>query len=76
MRYVGRRWDYDEFAPPWGTTLRMPAYTTFRVAAAWKATDRIEIFGRVENLFNKKYQDVAGFGTPGIGVFGGVGVKF
>ena len=73
MKYVGRRWDRDSFA---GEDVRMPSYTTFRVAAAWQFNPHVEVFGRVENLFDKKYQDVFGYGATGIGLFGGATVSF
>ncbi len=55
---------------------KMPSYTTARVAASWKVNDHLEVFGRVENLLNKKYQQVYGYGTEGISFFGGLTASF
>ncbi len=50
-----------------------PGFTTVNIAANYAATDRITVFGRIDNLFNVKYEDPAGFLRPGFGVF--VGLK-
>ncbi len=43
--------------------------------AAYALTERLEIYGRIENLTNTDYQDVSGFGEPGASAFGGVRVR-
>ena len=35
-------------------------------------SDDVEVFGRVENLFDENYQEVSGYGTPGISGYLGV----
>jgi vitamin B12 transporter len=57
----------NNFAP--GTA---PGFTTVNVAANYRASDRITLFGRIDNLFNVQYEDPAGFLRPGFGVFAGV----
>ena len=52
------------------------SWTRFDVAARYAITDRLEIYGRVENVTDETYQDVAGYGTPGASVYGGVRVRF
>ncbi len=52
-----------------------PGYTTVNLAANYAATDRITLFGRIDNLFNVKYEDPAGYLHPGLGVFAGVRVN-
>lgn len=44
--------------------------------ASYILSDELELFGRIENLTDTDYQDVLGFGEPGISVFGGVRVRF
>lgn len=51
-----------------------PGFTTVNIAATYAATDRISVFGRIDNLFDVKYEDPAGYLRPGIGVFGGLKV--
>jgi vitamin B12 transporter len=39
-------------------------------------TDTVELYGRVENLANDRYQEVYGFQTPGRAAYGGVRLRF
>ena len=54
-----------------GTTL--DAWTRVDLNARYKITDRIELFGRIENLFNATYQQILGYGAPGLS--GSLGVR-
>lgn len=51
-------------------------YTVVRVYGAWKATPRVTVKARIENLLDEKYEPVNGYPQPGFGMFGGVEVKF
>jgi vitamin B12 transporter len=53
-------------------TVNDPNYAVARVYGAWRATSRLTLTARVENLFNEKYQPVNGYPALGFGVFGGV----
>jgi vitamin B12 transporter len=52
--------------------LLAPGYTVVNLAADYAVTDQVKIFGRVDNLFNVRYQNPTGFLQPSLGVFGGV----
>ncbi len=54
----------------------LPSHFLFRTGAKWKITDHFEIFGRVENLFNKKYSQIKGYGTERLSFFGGITASF
>jgi vitamin B12 transporter len=43
--------------------------------SAYQLNETVELFGRVENLFDEQYQDLNGYGTPGLSGFLGVRVK-
>ena len=45
------------------------------VRSSYQLNDEVELFGRVENLFDEQYQDILGFGTPGISGFVGIRVR-
>jgi len=62
--YVGRRKN-----PVW-----LSDYTLARLRADWKPTDRLTLFGRVENLFDRRYIEYAGYQTAPRSVFGGAKV--
>ena len=56
--------------------LKLKEYTLINLAASYDVTKNLQLFGRVDNLFDKKYEEVAGYGTPGISAFGGAKVSF
>ncbi len=57
------------------TMVTLDSYVKADVTASYKATDRVEIFGRIENALDQDYQDVFGFSNPGIGAYAGVKIK-
>lgn len=46
------------------------------LAAEYKATDKVTVFGRIDNLFDKRWENPVGFLVPGFGAYGGVRVAF
>ncbi|MCA8926463.1 MAG: TonB-dependent receptor [Alphaproteobacteria bacterium] len=50
-------------------------YVKVNVAASYKVTERVELYGRVENLFDEDYQNVFGFSNPGIGAYAGLKIR-
>jgi vitamin B12 transporter len=55
--------------------LDAPAYATVNVAAAFDVTANFAVFGRIDNLFDRRYENPVGFLQPGLGVFAGVKAK-
>lgn len=68
--YTGHRKDIDALS--FGRT-SLGGYTVTDVAATYQITPRWRAFGRVDNLFDRDYDDPDGFESPGIA--GYVGVK-
>jgi vitamin B12 transporter len=68
LAYVGRRRDidFDTFTP-----VRLDDYVLGGARIAYAVTRRLELFGRVENAFDSKYQDVVGYATSGRTVHAG-----
>jgi vitamin B12 transporter len=56
-------------------TSRLDGYVLVDLRAAFPVTDRIELFGRVENLSDEEYQTIAGYGTAGRAAYAGVRLK-
>jgi vitamin B12 transporter len=75
--YVGTRSDnvYDPTTYA-STRVKMGEYLLVNLAAAYDITKNLQIFGRVDNLFDRKYEEVTGYGTAGISAYGGVKVSF
>ena len=66
---IGNRYDTD---PNSGARIRRGSYFVSNLAASWNVNRHWELIGRVENLFDRDYEEPAGFGQPGRGVYIGV----
>ncbi|NNL90092.1 MAG: TonB-dependent receptor [Marinicaulis sp.] len=51
------------------------SFTRIDLRGSFALTEQIEIFGRVENIGDKTYQDVSGYAEPGRSAYGGVRVR-
>jgi vitamin B12 transporter len=71
--YVGERADID---PITFATVTADDYVVVNLPVSFKLRDDMEIFGRIENLFDRDYQEVLGFNAPGISAYGGVKISF
>lgn len=70
--YVGEREDVDTSTFP-AARVELDEYTLVNLAGSYEITENLEVFGRVENLTDEDYEEVKGFGTPGVA--GYVGLK-
>jgi len=71
--FSGHRTDSDFLFPSLGLT-RSPGYARFDVATNYEIRHNVTAFGRVENLFDRRYQEIIGF--PALGRDFRVGMKF
>ena len=56
--------------------LAAPAHTTVNLAANFAVCDQLAVYVRINNLFDRHYEDPVGFLQPSLGAFAGVKVKF
>jgi len=56
-------WAYDAAYNRQVVTLA--PYTLVNLGGSYALTERVEVFGRVENLFNRRYEEVYSYGAPG-----------
>ena len=52
--------------------LEAPGYTTLNLAASFDLSGQLALFGRIDNLLDRRYQNPVGFLRPGFGVFVGI----
>lgn len=64
--------DFSQFP---AKRVKLSGYAIVDVNLSYKVSDAIELYGRVANLLDKEYEDVLGFGTPGVAAYGGVKVS-
>lgn len=55
--------------------LTEPGYTTVNVAAGYDLTTNLAVYGRINNLFDRHYQNPDGFLQPSLGAFLGIKVR-
>ncbi|MBN1871398.1 MAG: TonB-dependent receptor [Candidatus Omnitrophica bacterium] len=70
--YVGNRKDNSYT----GNQTILDDYHKVDVSARYLVNEYLELFGRIENLLDKHYQEVDGYGVPGISFYGGGKVTF
>jgi vitamin B12 transporter len=58
-----------------GNNARLDGYVLAGVRAEMPIGDHFAVYGRVDNLFDERYQTVSGYGTLGRAAYGGVRVK-
>ena len=51
--------------------VRLDGYATLTLRGSWQVNQQVELFGRVENLWDEEYQTAAGYATAGRGAFVG-----
>ena len=59
-----------------GNTNRLPGYVLTDLRAAFPLTKTIEIYGRIENLFDEHYETAFGYGTAGRAAYAGVRLSY
>jgi len=65
--YVGPRFDDGT-----GPRVHLPDYLLVNIFGSWSLTERYDVFARVENLFDRHYEPLVGFGAPGRAAFIGL----
>lgn len=70
VRWVGDRFSASE------EEKRLEDYIVVNLSGWYELGPAVEFFTRIENLFNRDYQEVAGYATAGASVYGGLQVMF
>lgn len=70
LRAVSRSYDDAANLAP------LDGYATLTLRAEWDADEHFTLFGRIENLWDERYQTAAGYGTPGRGAYVGARARF
>lgn len=52
------------------------SWTRVDLRASFDLTESLSLYGRIDNLFDEDYQQVLGYGTPGISAFAGIRARF
>jgi len=69
-RYVGSR-----FNDP-ANTQKQGSFGVVNLSGTYDVVKSVQVFGRVDNVFNQKYEEILFFGTPIRSVYGGVKLTY
>lgn len=67
---IAQSWRYDDAA----NTVRVAGYGTLNLRGEYRLNPQFTAFGRLDNLFDKDYETVANYNSPGRSVF--VGIRY
>jgi len=56
--------------------VRLAKYAVWHFGAEYDVCKNLTLFGNVDNAFNEQYEDVSGYGTPGLAAYTGAKLKF
>jgi vitamin B12 transporter len=73
--YSGKQED-DDFSSFPARRVELGAYTLVNLTFGFEITRLVALTARVDNVFDKDYENVYGFASPGRGVFAGVRLNF
>lgn len=51
-------------------------YTLLNLAGSYDVNKYLQLSGRIDNLLNKQYEEVYGYGTSGLAGYGGIKVAY
>lgn len=70
VQYAGESFDNPSNAT------RLDGYTLVDLRASYPVTEALELYGRIENVGDERYETVRNYGTAGRGAFVGVRARF
>ncbi len=73
--FIGQREDMDFGIFP-AQRVKLKSYTLVNFTASYDILYAIQLFGRVDNLFDAEYEEVLGYATPGLSGYAGVKLSF
>ncbi len=65
LDHVGERFD-DNFSVPIAVRVKLNPYTLVNVSATYTLFSYLDIYGRIDNLFNTAYEEIYGYGVPAL----------
>jgi len=68
-RGVGGRRDIDALT---FTNTEMPTHDVVDLSGDYTLSQRLQLEAQIKNLFDRNYQQVSGYGTPGLSAYGGL----
>lgn len=76
IRYNGRMRDYAFNADFQRLLVDLDDFVLVNLNGSFDISERLQVFGRVENLLDQRYEEVFTFATQGRAAFGGIRARF
>lgn len=78
LAHAGKRveWEDSDFDGKPDRQLALAAYSRVDLLGSYKIGKTAEIFGRIENLLDKEYEEARGYGVAGFSTYGGLRMTF
>lgn len=76
VRHNGKQSDSEFVSATPQTRVTLAAYTLVNFSASIDITEKITVFGRIENLLDEAYEEVFSFRAPGRSAYAGTRVRF
>ena len=76
MQYVGSRQDSGARNADGVLTGKLPAYFLLNMTASTRLSSSLELYGRIDNVFDRYYEEAWGYATPGRSAYAGLKVTF
>lgn len=67
-------WAWDDFYNRYD--IELAPYTLVNLAASYQVTETAQIYGRIDNLLDKQYEEVWSYGSAGRAAYAGLRVSF
>lgn len=68
---IGKRIDNDFSVFP-ATRVILKKYELVNLSGSIRVATGVQLFGRIDNLLDRSYEEVLGFGVPGFSAYGGI----
>ncbi|RAI00304.1 TonB-dependent receptor [Acuticoccus sediminis] len=76
LLYTGEQTDLFYNADYSTRVVDLDPYVVVNAAASWDINENAQVYGRVENLFNTRYEQAYGYGSPGFSAVAGLRLSF
>ena len=77
MQWVDERKEVASSKDQYGNLIgKLPSYFLTNLSVSYNLTDKIELYGRIDNLFDTWYEEAWAYATPGRSAYAGIKVNF
>ncbi|MEW6501129.1 MAG: TonB-dependent receptor [Thermodesulfobacteriota bacterium] len=77
LLWVGERDEISSAKDRYGNRVyTLDSYTVVNVAGSYALTPHLDLYGRIDNLFDEKYEEAWSYATPGLSAYGGAKFHF